>query len=190
MIQENNILRGQTVWEKLFFYQKAKCLYGITYVFTQRFLQKGDRTVDQMIQAARSGKQNIVEGFADGVTSLEMEIKLLNVARASIKELLEDYEDFLHVRKLCLWDKSHPSFDNLLNDCRRHNLPEDYERFLGKLSAEKMANLAITLCHMVDKMMTSYQKRIEQRFLEEGGIRERMTAARLYYRNQTNKRKL
>lgn len=90
------ILRRQTNWENLYFYQKTVVLYQLTYVFCRRFLPKyGDRTVDQMVQAARSGKQNIVEGFADGVTSTEMELKLLNVARASIKELKEDYIDYL-----------------------------------------------------------------------------------------------
>ena len=86
------ILRRQVKWQDLYFYKKTVVLDQLTFVFCQRFLPKyGDRTVDQMVQAARSGKQNIVEGFADGVTSTEMELKLLNVARASLKELEEDY---------------------------------------------------------------------------------------------------
>lgn len=84
-------LRKQTHWEDLYFYQKANTLYMLTFRFTERFLRKGDRTIDQMVQAARSGKQNIVEGAADGVTSMEMEVKLLNCARGSLKELREDY---------------------------------------------------------------------------------------------------
>lgn len=147
------------------------------------FLQRGDRTIDQMVQAARSGKQNIVEGSADGVTSSEMEMKLLNVARASIKELREDYEDYLNVRHLPIWDSSFPYFDNMLTFCRKHNQPEDYEPLLPRLTDEKIANMCITICHMVDKMMLSYQKRLEKQFIEEGGIRERMTAARLNCRN-------
>ena len=88
------VLRKQTNWENLYFYQKTVVLYDLTQIFTKQFLPKyGNRTVDQMVQAARSGKQNIVEGLADGVTSTEMELKLLNVARASIKELKEDYID-------------------------------------------------------------------------------------------------
>lgn len=83
-----SVLKQQTNWRDLWFYKKAVVLYQLTYVFTRRFLPAyGDRTVDQMVQAARSGKQNIVEGTADGVTSTEMELKLLNVARASIQEL-------------------------------------------------------------------------------------------------------
>ena len=80
------VLRKQANWEDLYFYQKSNVLYQMTFVFTKRFLTRGDRTVDQMVQAARSGKQNIVEGSADGVTSMEMELKLLNVARSGIKE--------------------------------------------------------------------------------------------------------
>ena len=89
------VLRKQPNWEGLYFYQKSNVLYQLTFVFTKRFLTRGDRTIDQMVQAARSGKQNIVEGSADGVTSMEMELKLLNVARSSIKELKEDYEDYI-----------------------------------------------------------------------------------------------
>lgn len=100
-------MRKQVVWEELFFYQKAVVLYQLTFEFTQRYLQRGDRTIDQMIQAARSGKQNIVEGSADGVTSMEMELKLLNVARSSIKELREDYEDYIISRHLSRWDAKH-----------------------------------------------------------------------------------
>ena len=91
-----SVLKVQANWKNLWFYQKTVVLYQMTYIFTKRFLPiYGDRTVDQMVQAARSGKQNIVEGSADGVTSMELELKLLNVARASIQELLEDYEDFI-----------------------------------------------------------------------------------------------
>ena len=90
------ILRKQVNWNNLWFYRKALTVFQLTTVFTKRFLPlHGDRTVDQMVQAARSGKQNIVEGSANGVTSSEMEIKLLNVARASIQELQEDFSDYL-----------------------------------------------------------------------------------------------
>ncbi len=145
---------------------------------------RGDRTIDQMVQAARSGKQNIIEGAAAGVTSAETELRLLNVARASLNELREDYVDYLKVRHLPIWDAQHPEFQALLDYCRLHNLAEDFEPYLPRLTAVKIANLAITLCHMADKMMTSYQRQLERKFTEEGGIRERMTAARLGYRNQ------
>lgn len=181
------VLRKQTNWKNLWFYQKTVVLYQMTYVFTRRFLPAyGDRTVDQMVQAARSGKQNIVEGSADGVTSMELELKLLNVARSSIQELLEDYEDYIISHKLKKWTKEHPRFDRLLAFCRSHNHLQDYEPFFERWTHEEMANTAITLCRMIDKMMMTYQKKKENEFVKEGGIRERMTAARLNYRNNQN----
>ncbi len=188
---ENNqankpVLRKQANWEDLYFYQKSVVLYQMTFVFTKRFLQRGDRTIDQMVQAARSGKQNIVEGSADGVTSTEMELKLLNVARSSIKELKEDYEDYIVSRRLTRWGTRHERYNAMLKFCRSHNKLEDYQPFFEKWTDEEIANIALTLCHMVDKMMTTYQKQLEEQFVTEGGIKERMTAARLGYR--TNQR--
>ena len=174
------ILRPQTQWEKLYFYQKTVVLYQMTVVFCRRFLPRyGDRTVDQMVQAARSGKQNIVEGLAAGVTSMEMELKLLNVARASIQELKEDYLDYLATHGITNWKYGHPRFDRLLQFCRSHNRVEEYLPFLETWSAEEFSNCAQTLCHMVDRMMASYLARKADEFREQGGIRERMTASRL-----------
>lgn len=182
----NPVLRKQANWEGLYFYQKSNVLYQLTFSFTKRFLNRGDRTIDQMVQAARSGKQNIVEGSADGVTSMEMELKLLNVARSSIKELKEDYEDYIVSRRLNRWQPGHERYDGMLKFCRRHNRLEDYQDFFEKWTDEELANIALTLCHMVDKMMTTYQQQLEETFVKEGGIKERMTAARLGYR--TNQR--
>ena len=169
-------------YEQLKSYRKSVIIFDGTCCFTQRFIRVGDRTCDQMIQAARSGKQNIVEGSADGVTSMEMELKLLNVARSSIKELKEDYEDYLASRHLSRWTAGHARYDGMLKFCRRHNAIADYESFFEKWTAEEMANIALTLCHMVDRMMTTYQQQLEQEFVTEGGIKERMTAARLGFR--------
>ena len=181
------ILKPQTNWENLFFYQKTVVLYQMTVVFCRRFLPKyGDRTVDQMVQAARSGKQNIVEGFADGVTSTEMELKLLNVARASLKELKEDYLDYLRRHALALWDVKHPRYDGLLKFCREHNELTDYQLFFSRWTDEELANCANTLCHMVDRMMSTFLEKKEKDFTENGGIRERMTAARLGRRQTQN----
>lgn len=180
------VLRKQTNWENLYFYQKANVLYQLTFAFTKRFLKRGDRTIDQMVQAARSGKQNIVEGSADGVTSMEMELKLLNTARGSLKELKEDYEDYLASRHLTRWNAGTSRYDGMLKFCRSHNKIEDYQDYFDKWSDEEMANVALTLCHMVDKMMITYEKQKENEFVTEGGIKERMTAARLGYR--TNQR--
>lgn len=181
------VLRQQVKWEDLYFYQKSVVLYQMTVVFCRRFLPKyGDRTVDQMVQAARSGKQNIVEGFADGVTSTEMELKLVNVARASLKELKEDYVDYLRSHALALWDAKHPRYDGLLKFCREHNKVEDYAPHFEKWTDEELANCANTLCHMVDKMMATWLAKKAEDFKENGGIRERMTAVRLGRRQTQN----
>ena len=174
-------LRKQTRWEDLWFYQK-------TVVFCRRFLKAyGDRTVDQMVQAARSGKQNIVEGSADGVTSTEMESKLLNAARGSIKELKEDYLDYIGSHKLTLWAKGHARYNAMQEFCRQHNRIEDYEPFFERWSDEEMTNAAVTLCCMVDTMMQTYQNKKEEEFVTQGGIKKRMTAARLGYRTDHRK---
>lgn len=183
------VLKQQVHWENLNFYQKTVVLYQMTFVFCERFLPKyGDRTVDQMVQAARSGKQNIVEGSADGMTSTEMELKLLNVARASIKELREDYEDYVISRQLTMWKNGHQRYNQLLVFCRQHNKLDDYEPFFQKWNAEEMANTALTLCHQVDKMMMTYIEGKERQFVKEGGIKERMYAARTGYRQGIDQR--
>ena len=181
-----HFLRRQTKWEDLFFYKKADVLYQLTFAFTKRLLKVNDRAIDQMVQAARSGKQNIAEGCADGVSSTEMKIKLINVARASNKELKEDYEDYLTTRNLCKWDDHHPRFAPMLDFCRQHNNQTDYSSMYYKASDEELANLALTLCRQVDKMMTTYLEQLEKTFIEEGGIKERMTAARLGRRQTQN----
>ena len=98
---KGKVLKKAVVWKDLYFYQKSDAIYQLTVEFCKRFLPAhGDRTVDQMVQAARSGKQNIVEGSEDGQTSSEMEIKLMNVARGSLRELRADYHDYLHTHHL------------------------------------------------------------------------------------------
>ena len=155
----------------------------MTYVFCQRFLPAyGDRTVDQMLQAARSGKQNIIEGKEDGETSTEMEIKLLNVARSSLQELREDYRDYLHTRNLPVWDSTHPRYTAMQTFCRNNNKAEDYEPYLKKWDDEEMANTALTLCYQTDNLLHNELKRLEADFVKEGGIKERMHAARTGYR--------
>ncbi|MBQ0121895.1 MAG: four helix bundle suffix domain-containing protein [Bacteroidales bacterium] len=178
-----NVLKRQDRWETLYFYRKTVVLYQFTIVFCRRFLPPyGDRTVDQMVQAARSGKQNIVEGMSDGITSTEMQLKLLNVARASIQELREDYCDYLKAKQLQQWGQGHSRYDGLLAFCKSNNDLEQYETFFEKWNDEECCNCAITLCHMVDAMINSYLKVLEKDFVENGGIKERMYAARTGYR--------
>ena len=177
------VLLNEVQYQDLYFYQKSEVLYALTYHFAKRFLpSKGDRTVDQMVQAARSGKQNIIEGLADGMTSTEMQLKLLNVARSSLKELRADYEDYLRTRRLTLWDGTHPRYDVMLRFCRQHNQVNDYEPFFDRWNDEELSNIALTLLHITDKMMKTYLSGLDQQFVTQGGIKERMYAARTGYR--------
>lgn len=179
------VLANGTPVGELKFYQKADAIFQLTFLFCQKFLPKyGDRTVDQMVQAARSGKQNIVEGLEDGITSTEMQLKLLNVARGSLQELREDYEDYLHTRRLDLWTSQHKRYDGMLNFCRTHNLAAHYMPYAAKWTAEEYCNTLLTLCHLADRMMCNYLKYLEKQFVEHGGIKERMYAARTGYRKQ------
>jgi four helix bundle suffix protein len=184
-----SIFRRVPKWQDLWFYQKSEVLYQMTFVFCERFLPKfGDRTVDQMLQAARSGKQNIVEGSEDGKTSTEMELKLLNVARSSIGELRQDYEDFLKSRNLHIWNREDTRFQPMQDFTKAHNTLADYEPFFQKWSAEEMANVGLTLCYQVDTMMNKYMEGLERTFVTQGGIKERMHQARTGYRQQQDER--
>lgn len=179
------VLKRQRPWRSAYFYQKTEVLYQMTFVFCKRFLARyGDRTVDQMIQAARSGKQNIIEGIEDGVTSTEMQIKLLNVARSSIQELREDYRDYLLSRNLTIWTAEHQRYEKMQNFCRTHNLVEEYQPFFNTWSDEELANTALTLCYMTDSMLNHHLLAIEKDFVTQGGIKERMHSARTGFRKQ------
>nr|WP_288318207.1 four helix bundle suffix domain-containing protein [Xylanibacter caecicola] len=183
------VLRTGAAWRNLRFYQKSQVLYHLTFAFCNRFLpQYGDRTKDQMIQAARSCKQNIVEGCEDGKTSTEMELKLLNVARSSVDELREDFKDYIKARRMTLWTDGHPRYRQMQEFTRRHNSMDDYTAFFDRWTDEEMANVGLTLCYQVDVMMNRYLKHLETEFVTEGGIKERMHAARTGYRNEQDAR--
>ena len=177
------MLRPGARWQDLRLYHKSDTLYQLTFIFCERFLPRyGDRTVDQMVQAARSCKQNIVEGSEDGKTSTEMELKLLNVARASNNELREDYKDYLHSHGLQLWSASHARFAQMQEFTKAHNTADDYLPYASQWSSEEFANIALTLCYQMDAMINRYLKTLETQFVKEGGIKERMYAARTGYR--------
>lgn len=180
---KGKVLKKTVVWKDLYFYRKSDTLYQLTVEFCHRYLPAhGDRTVDQMVQAARSGKQNIVEGSEDGQTSSEMEIKLMNVARGSLQELREDYEDYLNTHHLQTWPATSERLQRLREFCHNHNDYADYKPLLAKMNDEEMANMALTLCHQTDKMMCAYIERLEAKFVIEGGIKERMHKARTGFR--------
>lgn len=161
-------------YRELLSYKKSKVVYDVTFTFCRRFLTKGDRTIDQMVQAARSGKQNILEGSKASGTSKEMELKLTNTARASLEELLDDYRDFLRSREYRLWDKD--SRESLFVR-RLATKPDpnygDFREFCDTRPAEVVANIAICLIHQTNYLLDQQIRRLERDFINEGGIRER-----------------
>ena len=171
-------------YRSLLSYGKAEIVYDVTVLFCRRFLEKRDRTVDQMVQAARSGKQNIAEGSQVSGTSTEAEIKLTNVARASLEELRVDYEDYLRVRGLAVWKKDSREARFIRNVGRGREVSfETYRGFCETRPAEVVANIALCLVHQANYLLDQQIRRLEEEFVRKGGIRERMTRARLEQRH-------
>ncbi len=168
-------------YRNLFSYQKAEIIYDGTVYFTNRFFHKYDRTVGQMVQAARSGKQNIAEASMASGTSKETEIKLTNVARASLEELLIDYEDFLRTKKLPIWEKGHRLVARVreLNKSTPKPTYNTFEKAIEHESPEICANVMITLIKICTYLLKQQINQLEAAFLKEGGLRERMTKARI-----------
>ena len=167
-------------YENLLSFQKARIVYDGTVWFCNHFLNKRDRTFDQMVQAARSGKQNIIEGSQASGTSKETEIKLTNVARASLEELLEDYRDFLRVRGLDEWPKEHRFTQRLRQLNRRSDVNyETFRKGIENPDPAISANVMIGLTKLTNYLLDQQIRQLESAFLAEGGLRERMTRARL-----------
>jgi len=167
-------------YRNLLSYRKAEIVYDATVYFCNRFLGKRDRTYDQMIQAARSGKQNIVEGSMASATSKESEIKLTNVARASLEELLTDYRDFLRTRGLAEWPKEH-RYARRLRELNRQpdGTYETFRKGIENPDPAVCANVIIGLIKVTSYLLRRQIEHLEKAFVEEGGLRERMTRARL-----------
>lgn len=173
-------------YASLLTYRKAEIIFDATVHFCDRFVSRGDRTRDQMVQAARSGKQNIIEGSQVSGTSKESEIKLTGVARASLEELLTDYRDFLRNHGLSEWEREHPYAQRL----RRLNREPgaSYRTFRRGIEHEDpaiAANVIIGLIKVATYLLDRQIARLEREFLERGGLRERMTRARLKTRAST-----
>ncbi len=182
-MSNKEFIRQDNNYRTLKAFQKAECVYDVTYYFANKFLTKGDRTIDQMVQAARSGKQNLAEGNIDGVTSKEMEIKLTNVNRASLHELLLDYEDYLRVRGLEQWSFNDPRCVQTREFCKRHLDSAVFREKIKDRSDETIANIAITLIHQCDVLIKGLIEWQKKNFLENGGIKEEMYRARKAYRD-------
>ena len=178
-----DFIRQDNNYRTLKAFRKAECVYDVTYYFAYKFLAKGDRTIDQMVQAARSGKQNLAEGNIDGVTSKEMELRLTNVNRASLHELLLDYEDYLRVRGLEQWSYNDPRCVQTRDFCKQHLDSAVYREKIKDRSDETIANIAITLIHQCDVLIKGLIEWQKKNFLENGGIKEEMYRARKAYRD-------
>lgn len=181
----SQIILEHNGYKKLLSYQKSVIVYDATVYFCNRFLSRRDRTHDQMIQAARSGKQNIIEGSAAAGLSKETELKLTGVARASLEELLEDYRDFMRVHHLAEWERAH-RYALRLRELNR-TPKADYETFRRGIEHSDpviSANVILGLVKVTNFLLDRQLKFLEEDFVKHGGIRERMTRARLEERGK------
>ena len=171
-------------YRNLIVFQKAECIYDITYYFANKYYPGHDRTRDQMVQAARSGCANIAEAAAASATSAETAIKLTNVARASLQELLMDYVWHLRHRQLKLWAPDDPRTQQVRRVSWHHNDTAFYMERIPLRSEEVVANIAITLIHQEDRMLKKLIEKLQTEFVENGGIKEAMYRARTGYRDR------
>lgn len=172
------IIRPTGNYRKLLSYQKTEVIYEMTFYFCHKYLQKGDRTIDQMVQAARSGKQNIIEGCAASATSAKTEIKLVNVAKASLQELLEDYIDYLRTRNHRQWEEGSVEWEAMRRLGKEHNDAAFFMNLCETRPPETIANMAIILINQTDYLLFKQLERLERDFIEHGGFSERMMRAR------------
>jgi hypothetical protein len=156
-------------YRTLLSFQKAEIVYDITFRFAHKHLSRGDRTVDQMIQSARSGKKNILEGSKAALTSMETEIKLTNVARASLEELLDDYKDHLRARDLTIWDKDSKEAQYVRRLGRKTPQSyENYREFVETRPPEVIANIALCLIHQTNFLIDQQLRRVGKRLRRAG----------------------
>jgi four helix bundle suffix protein len=175
-------------YRKLLSYQKAEIVYDATVHFCARFLDKHDRTCGQMVQAARSGKQNIIEGSQASGTSKEMELRLTNVARSSLEELLADYRDFLRVHEIEEWHKNHPYAQRLRQLNREPGATyETFKKGVEHPDPAIAANVIIGLIKVTNYLLDQQIRHLERAFVEHGGLRERMTRVRLAERDKARR---
>ncbi|MBW2107871.1 MAG: four helix bundle protein [Deltaproteobacteria bacterium] len=164
-------------------YQMAEIVYDATVVFCDRFIPRRSRTHDQMVQAARSGKQNIAEGCMASGTSKKTELKLIGVARASLEELLLDFQDYLRQKGLLLWGKEHQKARKVRGLCYKNNRSySTYRPYIEKSSSEIAANTLICLIHQTNYLLDQQLRALEKAFLEEGGFTERLYRTRVQAR--------
>lgn len=192
-------LRPSGGYRSLRSFQATTVIYDATVVFCERFVDKRSRTVDQMVQAARSGRQNIAEGSRAAATSSQTELRLVNVARASLDELLLDYEDFLRQHHQRQWTKDAPEARAVREVGRQHqsdqsdrtdpsdqlSLSAPYASWLSHVDSAVVANALICLIHQANYLLDQQIAGLERTFVEEGGYSEQLAAARRKFRDQS-----
>lgn len=172
-VQNGVVLQRFGDYRTLYFYRKSKVIYDLTFNFCNRFITEyHDRTKDQMLQAARSGKQNFVEGLQDGQADLEKALFLMTIGQGSLQELLEDYEDYLRTRKLTKWTSEHARYDSLVKYCKTRNDIKDYEGLFNQMNDEELSNMALTLIHQTDYLLDRFLRKLEESFIATGGNKE------------------
>ena len=177
-------------YANLLSYRKAEIVYDATVYFCDRFFDRRDRTRDQMVQAARSGKQNIIEGSQASGTSKETELKLTSVARASLEELLADYRDFLRTRGLHEWAPRSPLHARMRELNRQPDATyETFRKGIEHPDPEIVANVILGLIKVTNYLLDQQIRRLEKDFLKDGGLRERMTRARLAERDKQERQR-
>jgi four helix bundle suffix protein len=170
-------------------YQMSEIVYDATVVFCNRFINIRSRTHDQMVQAARSGKQNIAEGSMASGTSKKTELKLVGVARASLEELLLDYQDFLRQKGLALWKKEDPRAKEVRELSWKENRSYGtYRTYFEESSPEIAANAALCLIHQANYLLDQQLRALEKTFVEEGGFSEKLYRVRSQARNWRDKK--
>ena len=174
-MNNEKLIRSHGGYRQLKSFQKAELVYDGTVKFCDRFIDRRSRTHDQMVQAARSGRQNIAEGSQSSGTSKKSELKLVGVARASLEELLLDFEDFLRQRGLALWSKNHPMAQEVRRLAYEKNRTYmTYRSYVEEFSAEVAANTLICLIHQANYLLDQQLRQLEEAFLKEGGFTERL----------------
>ena len=167
-------------------YQMSEIVYDATAAFCDRWISRRSRTHDQMVQAARSGKQNIAEGSMASGTSKKTELKLVGVARASLEELLLDYQDFLRQRNLPIWGKNHPQAQKIRRLAFLKNRSySTYRTYIEGASPEVAANTMLCLIHQTNFLLDQQLRQLEKKFLEQGGFTERLYRTRLKARSRS-----
>ena len=190
-IMNSGLIPAHGGYRELRSFQQAELVYDATVKFCDRLIDRRSRTHDQMVQAARSGRQNIAEGSQASGTSKKFELKLVSVARASLEELLLDYEDFLRQRGLPLWGKNQPTAQVIRRLAYEKNRTyATYSSYIENSSPEVAANTIICLIHQTNYLLDQQLRQLEKAFLEEGRFTERLYQARtMARRNNTNRKR-